>query len=68
MRDLLEDYQSIVCGHRHLPIIDIAPTHAKVDIEQQGLGALLHDVSPKDVEVWRDHGPESWTGVSNSPP
>jgi hypothetical protein len=66
--DLPEDSQSVVCGHCHLLIIDIAPTHAKVDIEQQRLGAFLHDPNPKFIEVWRDHGPKKWVGVRDSPP
>lgn len=68
MRDLPEDYLGIVGGHSHLPIVRAAPTHVEMNIEQQGLRALLHDLGPKDVEVWGDHGPEKWTGVSNSPP
>jgi hypothetical protein len=40
MSDLPENSQSVVCGHCHLLIIDIAPTHAKVDIEQQRFGAF----------------------------
>ena len=68
MTDLPKDHLGIVGSHSHLPIIDGAPTHMKVDIQKQGLGALLHDLGPKNVEVWGDHGPEKWTGVSNSPP
>jgi len=66
-RDIPEDYLGGVGGH-HLPIIDVEPTDAKVNIKQQGPGPLLHDVNPKHVEVWGDPGPEKWAGMSDRPP
>ena len=36
-----EDIDGGVCRHGHLSVINIAPTYAKVDVEEKGLGALL---------------------------
>jgi hypothetical protein len=36
-----EDIDGSVCRHCHLSVIDVAPTYAKVDVEEKGLGALL---------------------------
>ena len=67
-RDMLKNDQGGVYGHRRLTIVNVAATHAKVDVKQQRFRALLHDVNPVNVEIWRDRGPERWTGVSDEPP